>query len=132
LIADKKLAEEELWIRSGVKARRKRNMGRVRELQDLRDERRARRERVGSVRLAAGDAGLTGQLVIAAKDVSFSWGDRPIVRGFSTTIHRGDRVGILGPNGAGKTTLLRLLLGDLAPQEGVVRHGTNLQIAYFD
>ena len=109
-----------------------RNMGRARERETLREARRSRRERVGSVRMAAQDPGRTGQRVIDALAVSYSWGDRPIVENFSATIQRGDRIGILGPNGAGKTTLLRLLLGDLAPAADTLRHGTNLQIAYFD
>src|SRR4051812_5074552 len=129
---DKKLAKEEVWIRTGIQARRTRNEGRVRALETLRVEHRARRERVGTVRLQAQEAERSGRLVIEARDVRFSRGDRPIVRDFSTTIMRGDRVGVIGPNGSGKTTLLRLLLGELAPDTGTVRLGTGLEIAYFD
>jgi ATP-binding cassette subfamily F protein uup len=129
---DRKLAKEEVWIRTGIQARRTRNEGRVRALEALRVERRARRERAGAVRLNAQEAERSGRLVIEARDVRFSRGDRPIVRDFSTTIMRGDRVGVIGPNGSGKTTLLRLLLGELAPDEGTVRQGTGLEIAYFD
>lgn len=129
---DRKLAIEETWIRTGIQARRTRNEGRVRALEAMRVERRARRERVGTVRLAAQEAERSGRLVIEARDVAFSHGERPIVRHFSTTIMRGDRVGFIGPNGSGKTTLLRLLLGELAPDGGTVRHGTGLQVAYFD
>ncbi|MCC6769649.1 MAG: ATP-binding cassette domain-containing protein [Gemmatimonadaceae bacterium] len=129
---DRKLAIEEKWIRTGIQARRTRNEGRVRSLESMRRERSARRERVGSVKLAAQDAERSGRLVIEARDVSFSHGDRLIARDFSTTIVRGDRVGLIGPNGSGKTTLLRLLLAELPPDSGTVRHGTGLQIAYFD
>jgi len=129
---DRKLAKEEVWIRTGIQARRTRNEGRVRALEALRVERHARRERAGAVRLQAQEAERSGRLVIEARDVRFSRGDRPIVRDFSTTIVRGDRVGVVGPNGSGKTTLLRLLLGELAPDEGTVRLGTGLEIAYFD
>lgn len=129
---DRKLAIEEKWIRTGIQARRTRNEGRVRALESMRRERQARRERVGTVRLAAQEAERSGRLVIEARDVSFAHGDRPIVRDFSTTIMRGDRVGLIGPNGSGKTTLLRLLLGELAPAHGTIRHGTGLEIAYFD
>jgi len=129
---DRKLAKEEVWIRTGIQARRTRNEGRVRALEALRVERRARRERAGAVRLQAQEAERSGRLVIDARNVNFSRGERPIVRDFSTTIMRGDRVGVVGPNGSGKTTLLRLLLGELAPDEGTVRLGTGLEIAYFD
>ncbi len=132
---DKKLAREEVWIRQGVKARRTRNEGRVRALLDMRQARRQRRERAGGIRVEVQEAERSGQLVIEANNVSFTWKGspgRPIVEKFSTLILRGDKVGLIGPNGSGKTTLLRLLLGDLAPQAGHVRHGTNLQIAYFD
>src|SRR6478736_5192998 len=131
---DKKLAKEEVWIRTGIQARRTRNEGRVRALEALRVERRARRERAGAVRLQAQDAERSGRLVVEARNVNFSRAGRgqPIVRDFSTTIMRGDRVGVVGPNGSGKTTLLRLLLGELAPDEGTVRLGTGLEIAYFD
>ncbi len=130
---DKKLAREEAWIRQGIKARRTRNEGRVRELEKMREARRARRERTGSVRLKAQEAGRSGKIIIEAEDVSFSFGDAPpIIRDFSTLIMRGDKVGIIGPNGSGKTTLLNLLLGALTPLKGTIRHGVHLEIAYFD
>jgi ATP-binding cassette subfamily F protein uup len=129
---DRTLAKEETWIRTGIQARRTRNEGRVRALEALRVERRARRERVGSVKLQAQEAERSGRLVVEARDVGFSRGDRPIVRDLTTTIMRGDRVGLIGPNGSGKTTLLRLLLGELAPDAGRIRMGTGLEIAYFD
>ncbi len=129
---DKKLAEEEVWIRTGVKARRTRNEGRVRALEQMRRERGQRRSRDGAVRMSIQEAQRSGTLVAELDDVSFGYGERPIVDRFSTTIIRGDKVGIFGPNGAGKTTLLRLLLGKLAPSSGTARLGTNLQIAYFD
>ncbi len=130
---DKKLDREEAWIRQGIKARRTRNEGRVRALEALREERRRRRERVGTVRLRAQEAARSGKLVIEADGVSFGYGDEPpIVRDFSTILMRGDKVGIMGPNGSGKTTLLRLLLGELEPREGTLRYGVNLKPAYFD
>ena len=129
---DKKLAKEEVWIRTGIQARRTRNEGRVRSLEKLRLERAARRDRTRSVNLQAHEAERSGRLVIAAKQVSFARGDRPIVKDFTSTIVRGDRIGLIGPNGSGKTTLLRLLLGELAPDRGTVTRGTNLEIAYFD
>lgn len=129
---DKKLAQEEVWIRTGIQARRTRNEGRVRALEQLRLERSARRERVGTVRLQAQDAERSGRLVVGARDLGFAYGEKPIVRGLTTTIMRGDRIGFIGPNGSGKTTLMRLLLGELAPSQGTVRVGTNLQVAYFD
>jgi len=129
---DKKLAKEEVWIRTGIQARRTRNEGRVRSLEALRVERGQRRERTGTVRLHTQEAERSGRLVAEAKHVSFARGARPIISDFSTTITRGDRVGVIGPNGSGKTTLLRLLLGELAPDTGTVRLGTNLEIAYFD
>jgi len=129
---DRTLAKEEVWIRTGIQARRTRNEGRVRALEALRVERSARRERVGSVKLQTQEAERSGRLVVEARDVSFSRGDRPIVRDLTTTIMRGDRVGLIGPNGSGKTTLLRLLLGELAPDAGTIRMGTGLEIAYFD
>ena len=129
---DKKLAQEEVWIRTGIKARRTRNEGRVRALERLRAIRRDRREGPGKVQLAIQEAARSGMLVTEVEDVSFSYGERPILRDFSTTIMRGDKIGIIGPNGAGKTTLLRVLLGQLPPDSGSVRVGTNLQIAYFD
>ena len=129
---DKKLAEEERWIRQGIKARRTRNEGRVRALEKLRNERRERREKIGTSNLTIQSGQRSGNLVIEAKDISFSYDERQVVSGFSTTILRGDKIGIIGPNGAGKTTLLRLLLGELSPDTGKVRQGSNLQIAYFD
>jgi ATP-binding cassette subfamily F protein uup len=129
---DKKLAEEEVWIRTGIKARRTRNEGRVRALEKLRRIRSDRRESSGKVQLAIQESERSGMLVAEVDSVSFAYGERPIVRDFSTSIMRGDKVGIIGPNGAGKTTLLRILLGQLPPQAGSVRLGTNLQVAYFD
>ena len=129
---DKKLAREEAWIRQGIKARRTRNEGRVRALEALRRERGARRDRAGSVRMQAQEGERSGRLVIEARGLSFAHGERPIVRDLTTTIVRGDRVGVIGPNGSGKTTLIRLLLGELAPDGGTIRHGTGLEIAYFD
>ena len=129
---DKKLAQEEAWIRQGIKARRTRNEGRVRALEKMRNERAARRERGAAARIAASEAGASGKIVIEAERLSFAWGDQPIVRDFGCTILRGDRIGILGPNGCGKSTLIRLLLGRLAPNGGRVRTGTRLEIAYFD
>lgn len=129
---DKKLAEEEVWIRQGIKARRTRNEGRVRALEEMRRERAQRRDKVGTVSLAIQEAERSGALVADVKEISFGYGDRTIVDGFSTRIMRGDKIGVLGSNGAGKTTLLRLLLGQLQPQSGKVRLGTNLQVLYFD
>jgi len=129
---DKRLAQEEVWIRKGIQARRTRNEGRVRALKAMREERRARRERTGSARILAQEAERSGALVIEAKGAGFSYGDRPVIVDASAAIMRGDKVGLIGPNGSGKTTLLRLLLGDLEPAEGSVRRGTNLEIAYFD
>ncbi len=129
---DKKLAQEEAWLRQGVKARRTRNEGRVRELMKLRAERARRRERDGKARIELQEGGTSGQKVIEAKGVSFGFGGEPVVRDFSATIWRGDKIGIIGPNGAGKTTLLRLLLGRLAPQQGEVKLGTALEVVYLD
>ncbi len=131
---DKKLAREETWIRQGIKARRTRNEGRVRELEKLREARRARRERTGTVRLRAQEGGASGKLVIEAENVSYAYEDgaSPVIRDLSTVIMRGDKVGIIGPNGSGKTTLLRLLLGDLPPRKGKLRHGARLETAYYD
>ena len=129
---DKKLAIEEVWIRTGIKARRTRNEGRVRALEKLRNVRRDRPNAVGKVNLQIQEAQRSGALVADLTDVSFQYNDRPILQNFSTTLMRGDKVGIIGRNGAGKTTLLRVLLGQLEPQKGNVRLGTNLQIAYFD
>jgi ATP-binding cassette subfamily F protein uup len=129
---DKKLAQEEVWMRQGIKARRTRNEGRVRALKEMRRDRRDRREAVGTSALTIQSAIRSGTLVAVAEDISFAYDERTIVGDFSTTIMRGDKIGIIGPNGAGKTTLLRLLLGELEPQSGTMRFGTKLQIAYFD
>ncbi len=129
---DRKLAQEEVWIRQGIKARRTRNEGRVRALKTMREERRRRRERSGTAKLQLLEGERSGKLVAEATEVTFGYGERTIIRDFSTTVLRGDRIGIIGPNGAGKTTLLKLLLGELAPQAGQVRLGTNLQVLYFD
>jgi ATP-binding cassette subfamily F protein uup len=129
---DKRLAEEEVWIRQGIKARRTRNEGRVRALKAMRVERSQRREQVGQAKLVIQEAARSGNLVCEVENLSFSYGGRPILANFSTAILRGDKVGIIGPNGAGKTTLLRLLLGQLAPDRGTVRLGTQLAVAYFD
>ena len=129
---DKKLAQEEIWIRQGIKARRTRNEGRVRALEAMRRERQQRRDRMGQVNLnlESGDQG--GKIVADLRHVSFSYGETMIIRDFSTRVMRGDRIGLIGPNGSGKSTLLRLLLGDLIPDSGEVIQGTRLQIAYFD
>jgi len=129
---DKKLAQEEVWLRQGVKARRTRNEGRVRALQKMRTERGERRLREGTARIEIQTGGMSGQKVIEAKDITFGYGGAPMVRDFTTTIWRGDKIGIIGPNGGGKTTLLKLLLGQLAPQSGAVKLGTNLQVVYLD
>jgi len=131
---DKKLAEEEAWLRQGIKARRTRNEGRVRALMTMRAERAARREQMGAVRLAVEQAETSGRLVFEATNVSKSLGDPPqaIVRNFSCRIMRGDRIGLIGPNGVGKTTLLRVLLGELLPDDGEIRRGTNVEVAYYD
>lgn len=129
---DKLLAQEEVWIRKGVEARRTRNEGRVRRLERLRVERAERRERVGDVNLALAEGQRSGKMVAELNDVSKTFGDRTVVRDYSTTILRGDRIGIIGANGAGKTTLLKLILGQLEPDSGSVRMGTNVEVAYFD
>lgn len=129
---DKRLAEEEAWIRKGIKARRTRNEGRVKALKEMRVERGERRKAEGTAKLKIQEAMRSGALVADVKKISFAYGDRSIVQNFSTTIMRGDKVGIIGPNGAGKTTLLKLILGQLEPQKGNVRTGTNVQVAYFD
>lgn len=132
ILFDKKLAQEEAWIRKGIEARRTRNEGRVRALKRLREQRLERRERPGKVRMQVQAEKRSGKLVIEAENVNYSFGDQCVVSNFTTTIQRGDKVGIIGPNGSGKTTLLRLLLGELAPHSGSVEYGTNLEIAYFD
>jgi ATP-binding cassette subfamily F protein uup len=129
---DKKLYREEAWIRQGIKARRTRNEGRVRNLLKMREAYRARRHKIGNVKLQVQEAERTGKLVIEAGAVSFSYGQNQIVQNFSTVIMRGDKVGIIGPNGVGKTTLLKILLKTAKPETGSVRHGTNLQVVYFD
>lgn len=130
---DKKMAQEEVWLRRGVKARRTRDEGRVKALMQMRAERLERRSRAGQVKLSIDSADSSGKMVFEAEDVSFSYGgSEATVKGFSTRIMRGDRIGLIGPNGAGKTTLLRLLLGELTPTSGEVRRGANVQIAYYD
>ena len=129
---DKKLAQEEQWIRKGIEARRTRNEGRVRALKRLREIRQQRREQPGKVRMQIQADRRSGRLVIEAEGISFAYAQRHVVDNFSITIQRGDKVGIIGPNGSGKTTLLRLLIGELAPQAGVVEHGTNLEVSYLD
>ena len=133
--ADKLLAQEEVWIRKGVEARRTRSQSRIGRLEALRANRAARREALGSVRMdiaSGGQGGYQGKIVAELTRVSKAFGDRAIVRDFSATILRGDKVGLIGPNGAGKTTLLKLILGELTPDSGDVRRGNNLQVAYFD
>lgn len=129
---DKLLAQEEVWIRQGIKARRTRDEGRVRRLKAMRVERAQRREQTGNVKMALAQGDSSGRKVVEAKDVSFSFGERKLMRELSTTIFRGDRIGLIGPNGSGKTTLIKLLLGELKPNSGEVRLGSNLQVAYFD
>ncbi len=129
---DKLLAQEEVWIRTGVQARRTRDEGRVRRLEALRRERSARRERSGNVRFAVSEGQRSGRLVAEAEHITHSFNDRVLINDFSTVLMRGDRIGFIGPNGAGKTTLLRILLGQLTPVSGSVRHGTSLNIGYFD
>jgi ATP-binding cassette subfamily F protein uup len=137
---DRKLAQEEAWIRQGIKARRTRNEGRVRALEQLREARGARREQIGKVRLNVQEGGRSTAKIVEAKGVTFSYPDpgpegglaTPVVRNLSAVIQRGDKVGIIGPNGSGKTTLLNLLLGKLQPQEGSVKQGARLEVAYFD
>jgi ABC transport system ATP-binding/permease protein len=130
---DKKLAQEEVWIRKGVKAQRSRAQGRIHALQAMRAERAARRERQGAVTLRLAEAERSGVKVIEAENASFAFpGAEPILLDFSLLLTRGDKIGLIGPNGAGKTTLLKLLLGQLAPTAGEVRHGTRLEVVYFD
>jgi ATP-binding cassette subfamily F protein uup len=129
---DKKLAEEEAWLRRGIKARRTRNEGRVRALMALRDQRAAYRAQQGTVRMSLDQGEASGRMVFELDRVSKSYGDVPVIRDFSARIMRGDRIGLIGPNGSGKTTLLRVITGEVAPDSGEVRHGTRLQIAYFD
>jgi ATP-binding cassette subfamily F protein uup len=129
---DKRLAEEERWIRKGIQARRTRNEGRVRALYALRREHAERRNVQGKARLALDSGEKSGKLVIEAKNISFAYADRPVVQDLSLRVMRGDRIGLIGPNGIGKTTLLKILLGQLEPTSGTLKHGTNLQVAYFD
>jgi ATP-binding cassette subfamily F protein uup len=129
---DKRLAEEEAWLRQGVKARRTRNEGRVRALMKMREERAARRQRAGAVRLQVEMADPSGRLVFEAQDLARAFGGKRVIDGFSTRIMRGDRIGLIGPNGIGKTTLLCLLIGELEPDCGEVRRGSNVQVAYYD
>ena len=129
---DKKLAQEEVWVRQGIKARRTRNEGRVRALKKLREEYRQRRTRQGTARIQLQEADRSGALVAEAENVSFSYDNKTVIKNLSTIIMRGDRIGIIGPNGSGKTTLLRLLLGELQPQKGEVRLGTRREVVYFD
>jgi ATP-binding cassette subfamily F protein uup len=130
---DKKLAQDEVWVRKGVRAQRKRAQSRINQLMQMRAERRARRERVGQVNLKLAEAERSGVKVIEAEKLAFAWpGQPPIVRDFNTTIIRGDKIGLIGPNGAGKTTLIKLLLGQLPPVSGELKHGTKLEIVYYD
>lgn len=129
---DKVLAQEEIWIRQGIKARRTRNEGRVRQLEKLRLERAARRERQGNVKLNVDAGERSGKLIAELDNVTKSYGEKTLINGFSTRILRGDRIGLLGPNGIGKTTLLKLILGEIEPDSGTIHRGTNLNVAYFD
>ena len=131
-VFDKKLAQEETWIRQGIKARRTRNEGRVRALQKLREERSQRRELRDGPEFGIQEGQVSGRKVITVANLCYSWDKTPIVKDFSTVIWRGDRIGIIGPNGSGKTTLLQLLLGKLTPGSGTITHGTNLEVVYFD
>lgn len=129
---DKRLAQEEVWIRKGIEARRTRNEGRVRALKAMREDRAKRRERLGTAKMQLQESERSGTMVIDAKGVAFGYDERPVIRDLTSLIMRGDKVGIIGPNGAGKSTLLRLLLGEYQPAAGAIRHGTNLEVAYFD
>ena len=129
---DRKQAKEEVWIRQGIRARRTRNEGRVRALMTMREERARRQEQAGVARLVIQEAQRSGRMVVDAETIGFAWNDKKIMEAFSTVIMRGDKVGIIGPNGCGKTTLLRILLGELTPQQGKVRLGIGMKIAYFD
>ncbi|MET0105322.1 MAG: ATP-binding cassette domain-containing protein [Sedimenticola sp.] len=129
---DKKLAQEEVWIRQGIKARRTRNEGRVRALKAMREERSERRDRTGQVKMSMQEAERSGKLVAEVEGISYAWEGAPVIRDLTTTLLRGDRIGIIGPNGCGKTTLLNLLLGRLSPDAGKVKLGTKIEVAYFD
>ncbi len=129
---DRKMAKEEVWIRQGVKARRTRNEGRVRALMEMRRERARRQEQAGVARLSIQEAQRSGRMVVDAETIGFAWNGNKIIEAFSTTIMRGDKVGVIGPNGSGKTTLLRILLGELTPQQGKVHLGAGISVAYFD
>ncbi len=131
-VFDKKLAEEEVWIRQGVRARRCRNEGRVKALENLREEKKAQRKEVGEARIKAQESIISGHRVIKAVNLNFSYGANCVVKDFTTQIMRGDKIGVIGPNGCGKTTLLRILLGKLRPNAGKVTFGTNLEVAYYD
>lgn len=129
---DKRLAEEEAWIRTGIKARRTRNEGRVRALKAMREQYKARRNQLGTVKSLNLDVNRSGALVVEANTVSYAINDKPIINNFSLLMTRGDKLGIIGPNGCGKTTLVRLLLGEIKPDAGIIKLGTGLQVAYFD
>jgi ATP-binding cassette subfamily F protein uup len=129
---DKRIAAEEVWAGRNVEARRTKSVGRLRELDRLRKQRQERRAQPGTLRMAIQEAERSGRLVCETRDLTYAWGDQTVVRGLSTFIMRGDRIGIIGPNGCGKTTLVRLLLGELAPMSGEVRTGANLEVVYFD
>ena len=132
ICADKLLAAEEVWVRKGVEARRTRSVGRVQRLVKLREQRAARRDQLGQVRLEL-DAGLPpGKIVAELKNVGMRFDDKELIKDFSATILRGDKVGLIGPNGSGKTTLLKLILGELQPDSGKIRQGSKLEVAYFD
>jgi ATP-binding cassette subfamily F protein uup len=129
---DKKLAQEEVWIRQGIKARRTRNEGRVRALKSMREQLKQRRSRQGTASMALQEAERSGKLITEAEHINYAWDGNPIIRDFSTTILRGDRIGIIGPNGVGKTTLIKVLLGELTPDSGTLKLGHRLEVAYFD
>ncbi|MDX1763146.1 MAG: ATP-binding cassette domain-containing protein, partial [bacterium] len=129
---DKRLAAEEAWVRRGIRARRTRNEGRVRALKAMREARSLRRGTMGTVRMQVQEGERSGKQVIEAEGVDYRYGDKVLIRRLSARIIRGDKIGIIGPNGSGKTTLLKILIGELAPQSGTIRHGTNLQVSYFD
>jgi len=131
-VFDKKLAEEEVWIRKGIQARRTRNEGRVRALKKMREERAVRRNIQGKTKLDLSDAQQSGRKVITVDEISYAWGEQTLIENFSTTIWRGDKIGMVGLNGSGKTTLLNLLLKKLEPKSGSITHGTKLEVAYFD